>query len=142
MSKRLLLGWLVVYIVQSLSSFLIHHVILGSTYAAMGQLWRPDMQSKLWMLAIVGVCSSFFFTIIFARWRRKPGMLEGGKFGFYIGFWMSFAMAISTYATAPIPFSLAVQWFVYGTIAYAIAGMVLGTILKETEQKQTVGYGL
>jgi hypothetical protein len=37
-------------------------------------------------------------------------------------------MAYGTYAMIAIPYSLAVQWFIYGLIEYVAAGVVLALV--------------
>jgi hypothetical protein len=34
----------------------------------------------------------------------------------------------------PIPYALALQWFIYGTLEYIIAGVVLALVFKPKEQ--------
>jgi hypothetical protein len=37
-------------------------------------------------------------------------------------------MAYATYATMPITYSLALQWFIYGIIEYLIYGIILAMV--------------
>jgi hypothetical protein len=46
-------------------------------------------------------------------------------------------MAYGTYAMIEIPYSLALQWFIYGIIEYMIAGAVLAMVYKGTIPKPT-----
>jgi hypothetical protein len=41
---------------------------------------------------------------------------------------MSIGMAYGTYAMIDIPYSLALQWFIYGVISYIIYGIVLALV--------------
>jgi hypothetical protein len=64
--------------------------------------------------------------------------MEGVRYGLYIGIWMSIGMAYGTYAMIAIPYSLALQWFIYGIIQYVIYGVLLSLVFgkKETPASQ------
>lgn len=54
--------------------------------------------------------------------------MEGVRYGLYIGIWMSIGMAYGTYAMIDIPYSLALQWFIYGIIQYVVYGVLLSFV--------------
>ena len=71
---------------------------------------------------------SYFLSLIFSKGYQGKGIGEGVRFGFYMGMIMATPMAYATYATMPITYSLALQWFLYGIIEYLIYGMILATV--------------
>ena len=42
---------------------------------------------------------------------------------------MSVGMAFGTYAMVAMPFSMAIQWFIYGIIEYVVMGIVLALVI-------------
>jgi hypothetical protein len=130
MGKKLWIGFIVVFILMSILSVLIHDVILGSKYQSdeMKSIWRPDMQSKMWIYFLVYVFVSFFFTLIFSYGYEGKGIMEGVRYGIYMGFLMGVPMGYSTYAMFPIPYSVALTWFLTALIQYIILGAVLAAI--------------
>src|SRR3989339_465663 len=128
MNKKVLLGGVAVFITLEVLDFLIHGVLLASTYTSLASLWRSDMQSKMWIMWIVTFIGSFLFAFIFSKGYENKGLAEGLRYGFYIGVWMSIGFAYGTYAMIAIPYSLALQWFIYGVIEYMIAGVVLALV--------------
>jgi hypothetical protein len=70
------------------------------------------------------VVSAFFFVFIFSRGYEGKGLLEGVRFGLYIGVWMGIGFAYGTYAMIPIPYSLALSWFVSTLVQYSVAGII------------------
>ena len=126
--KKVLIGFIVVFITMEVMSFIVDFLILGSTYQSLQPLWRPDMQSKLWIYQILMVVGAFFFTFIFSKGYEGGGIPEGARYGLYIGIWMSIGMAYGTYAMIAIPYSLALQWFVYGIIQNVIYGILLALV--------------
>ena len=132
--KKVLIGWVAVFVAMEICDFLIHGVILTSAYQATATLWRPDMQSLMWVYYVIALVGSFFFTFIFSKGYEGKGIAEGARYGLYIGIWMSIGMAYGTYAMIAIPYTMALQWFIYGVIGYVVYGIILALIFgKKTE---------
>jgi hypothetical protein len=115
--------------------FVVHQVLLGATYESLKDLWRPDMNAKMWIMWPVGITSSFLFTLIFAKGYENKGLLEGVRFGLIIGLYVSVPMGFASYAIWPIPFSLALQWFLYGTIELILMGVVVALVYGSMVKK-------
>ena len=136
MSKKLWMGFVAVFIVTVLTNFLIHQVLLGGLYrsASMSALMRPEAegQANLWIHFVTAAIASFFFTLIFSKGYEGKGIGEGVRFGFYVGMLMAIPMAYDTYAEMPIPYSLALQWFIYGVVQYVILGIVVAMVFGKS----------
>jgi hypothetical protein len=94
----------------------------------MKNIWRTDMMSKMWIFYLVYLFVSFFFVLIYSKWQKGKGIIEGIQYGVYTGFLMSVPMAYSTYAMIPLPYPVAVQWLIYGLIQYIIMGILVSLI--------------
>jgi len=129
--KKVLIGFVVVFVAMEVLSFIVDGLILGATYESLKDVWRPDMESKMWIYHIVMLVGAFFFSFVFSKGYEGRGIMEGVRYGFYIGVWMSIGMAYGTYAMIAIPYSLALQWFVYGIIQYMILGVLLALVFKK-----------
>jgi hypothetical protein len=121
--KKVLIGSVVVYVILEVLDFLIHGVILAPAYVATQHLWRPDMMDKMWIMYIVAAVVSFFFALIFSKGYEGKGIIEGIRYGLYVGVMMGVGMAYGTYAMIAIPYSLALQWFIFSIFEYIIAGI-------------------
>lgn len=128
MSRKVLLGFVAVFITLEVLDFLVHGVLLASAYTSVASLFRPDMTAKMWIIHLVTLIGAFFFAFIFSKGYENKGIGEGIRYGCYIGIWMSVGMAYGTYSMIAIPYSLALQWFIYGLIEYIIAGAVLAMV--------------
>lgn len=130
MNKKLWLGFIAVFVITFALDYLIHNVILSPIYSseALKQIWRPDMESKMWIFPVTGIFFSFFFTLIFSKGYEGKGIVEGVRYGLYVSLMVNIPAAYSTYAMFPFPYSLALQWFLYGTVELIIAGVVLAMI--------------
>lgn len=105
MNKKVWLGFIAVFITLEVLDFIVHGVILASTYASI-TVWRPDMMSKIWITHLVTFIGAFFFAFIFSKGYENKGIVEGLRYGLYLGIWMSVGMAYGTYAMIAIPYPL------------------------------------
>ena len=131
--KKILIGFVAVFVTFEVLDAIIHGGILMSTYAAMPHTWRPDMMNKLWILHFVKISTAFFFTYVFAKGYEGKGIMEGVRYGFYLGMIVSAGFAFGTYSMVDIGKSLAIQWFFYSLIEYIIAGVVVSLVFGKKE---------
>jgi hypothetical protein len=130
MNKKFWLGCIVVFGGMAITDFLIHGVLLTSIYEspAVKPLFRPDMMNKMWIFYVNYLIMSLFFTLIFSKGYEGKGVSEGVRYGLYVGLLMATPMAYASYATYPIPYALAFQWFIYGVIQYVILGVLVAAV--------------
>ncbi len=128
MKKKMWLGFVVTFIVLEILEYVIYSLLMGPSWAATKSLWREDMGSKWYIYIITTLIGSFFFSFIFSKGYEGKGVAEGIRYGTYIGIWLSVGMAYGTYGMVAIPYSMALQWFIYGVIEYIIAGAVLAMV--------------
>lgn len=131
--KKLLLGWVAVFVVISALDFVIHNLILGSTYEQLKDVFRPDMMDKMWIYNLVTAIVSFFFVLIYSKGYEGKGIMEGVRYGLYVGAMLSVGMAYGSYAMIAIPYSLAMQWFLFGMVEYVVAGVVVSLVYGKKE---------
>jgi hypothetical protein len=133
MSKKVWLGFIVVLVLMEIANYVEHTLLLGSTYESLKNLWRPDYMSQMWIYQVITVIGAFFFTFIFSKGYEGKGIAEGIRYGLYIGIWMSVGMAYGTYAMIAIPYSMALQWFIYGVIFSIIYGIALALVFGKKQ---------
>ena len=128
--KRYFSASLAVYLVYLGLGFLINAVILKPTYDSLKSIWRPGMESLLWIEWVNGLIVSFLMTYIFTKGYEGKGIMEGVRFGLIIGVFLSVPVAYGTYMIFPIPYYLALQWFLYGTAQFTVLGAVAAAVYK------------
>jgi peptidoglycan biosynthesis protein MviN/MurJ (putative lipid II flippase) len=128
MNKKLWLGVLAVFVVIAAWETIVNMVLLSAAYHATASLWRPEAEMKIWLFYVIYLFVAFFFTLIFSKGYEEKGVVEGLRYGFYVGMMMAVPMAYGTYGSMPIPYSLALQWFIYGLIEYVLCGMVVALV--------------
>ena len=136
-TKKFLTAFVVVFVLLEITNYLIHGVILSSTYAEEGvkQIFRPveEMQSKMWIVWLTDLVWAFFFTFIFVKGYENKGIIEGVKYGVYIGLFYSLVMSYQGYAMFPMPYSLALLWFIIGFVQSIVFGVAAAMIYKQKE---------
>lgn len=130
--KRFFIGFIVVYIVAQALGYLVHSLWLGDTYASLASVWRPmpEMQSMQWIMLVTSAIFTFFFCYIFVRGCEGKGIVEGVKYGLIIGLFVSLTQSYDWYVILPIPYSLALKWFLSGTATSMVMGAVFAAIYK------------
>lgn len=139
MNKKVWVGFAAVFVGMAVTDYLIHGVILSSMYESepLKNLWRPDMMNKMWIFYVTYVIMSFFFTLIFSKGYEGKGIPEGVRYGLYVGFLMATPMAYASYVMYPIPYSLAMQWFIYGMVQYIILGIIVAVVFGKKSTTTT-----
>ena len=124
--------FIAVYVVSQILGFLVHTIWLGDTYASLADVWRPEaeMMAKTWIMFITAAVFCFFFVYLFARGCEGKGVAEGVRFGVIIGLFVGVFSAYDWYVILPIPYSLALKWFLSGMIVAIIQGATAGLVYK------------
>ena len=130
--KKWVITSLVIFVAAQILEFIIHYLILGGAYQATSHLWRPDeeMNQMMWLMYLTGLVWAFLFVYIFAKGYEGRGIMEGVRFGLIIGVFSSLPMSLGNYVTVPIPFSLALNWFIFGMIEITILGVLAALLYK------------
>ena len=128
--KRLLLAALAVFVTFQVTDFVIHNLILSAEYEASVELWRSDMMDLMWMMYIISIVLSLFFTYVFVKGYDGKGILEGVRYGLIFGVGFHVVSIMSQYVVYPIPETLMIKWFVFGLIQFLIAGIVVSLVYK------------
>ena len=128
MNKKLWLGFIAVLVVFEVVSFIVNGVLLTSAYQATKNIWRPDMMSLMWVFQVIMLIGAFFFVLVFSKGYEGKGIIEGMRYGLYIGIWIGVGMAYGTYGMIAIPYSMALSWFFATVVQYVLAGIVAAAI--------------
>ncbi len=88
------------------------------------------MMSKMWIFHLCSFILAFLFTFIFIKGYENKGIAEGARYGLIIGLFANIPYAFYSYAMYPLPFSLWMQWFVYGMIEFIICGLIAAAVYK------------
>ena len=131
--KRYLLAVLAVFVTWSILDFLIHGVILMSLYEASAEIWRPEEEMMNGLLMVVTLLAAASFVGLIAKFSKEKSPKAGALFGLIWGLGGGVSMGYGTYAFLPLPYMLALGWFLAHAVQGTISGLVAGLVLKEQE---------
>ena len=132
MWKKIALGTVVVFISWEILDYIIHSVILMGIYERTPQLWRPTAEMKMGLMILVTFLSALFFVYLYARFVGEKSLQRGLFFGFVFGLATGISMGYGTYTVMPIPYSLALGWFLGSVVESSVAGLLVGWLVKES----------
>ena len=130
MTKRIVLAVLAVFIAWSVLDFVIHGIILRSTYEATAELWRPMDEMKMGLMHGIMMVSAIAFTLIYALLVEAKSVASGLLYGSLYGIGVGIGMGYGTYCVMPLPHVLALAWFLGTVFELAVGGLLLGLILR------------
>ena len=131
--KRGILAVVAVFATFVILDYIIHGIILMSTYQATAHLWRGPEEMILWVMYLSTLVFSIIFVYIYARFFAKKGTGTGVMYGLLMGLAMGTSMGIGSFSVMPIPCNIALTWFLGCIVEMALAGLWLGLIVKEKE---------
>jgi hypothetical protein len=138
--KKFILAFILVFIVLEITGYIVHGVLLADTYTSEGVkgIFRAEeeMWGNMWLIWLMDLVWSYFFVFFFAKGYENKGLMEGVRFGIYIGLFYMLVFAYQAYAVHPIPYSLALQWFIYGLIQCVLVGIVAALVYKPSAPAQ------
>ena len=129
MGKRFWVCGVVMSFAALLLSFVIHALLLGADYEALGPLYRDAADGERqfpWLLlahALIGFAMTWIFSQGFAH--DRPTLAQGLRFGLAMALFATVPGYLVHYAVQPLPFALVVRQVVYGTVAMLLLGMLL-----------------
>jgi len=89
---------------------------------------RGEEAGTMWIYFVTALVVAFFFTLIFSKGYNGTGVGEGVRFGLYAGLLVMIHFAYDSYASYPIPYGLALQWFITGVVQYVILGALVAMV--------------
>jgi hypothetical protein len=126
--KKFILSVIAVLVLIAAIDSVIHGVILSGSYKANAGIWRADMLKLMWLFYVSYLIFALLFVYIFQKGFENKGVIEGIRYGAVMSLLLNGAGAIGQYVMYPIPLSMAIQWFIYGTIEYIILGIAISFI--------------
>src|SRR3970040_2307260 len=118
------------FIAWPILDFVLHGVLLRSTYEATANLWRPMDQINMPLMYFVTLVFTVCFVLIYGLLAGPKSLASGIRFGALFGLATGISMGFGSYSYMPIPLTLAWSWFLGGWIEAVAAGAVVGAIMK------------
>ena len=130
MTKRTIWAVVAVFIAWSILDFILHGLLLRSTYEATAKLWRPMDQIDMPLMYSVTLVVTLCFVLIYGLLVGRKSLAAGIQFGALFGLATGISMGFGSYAFMPIPVMLAWSWFLGSWVEAIAAGAIVGVIMK------------
>ena len=127
---RLGIASLAVFVVWMILDVVLHGMILSSTYAMTPQLWRPMGEMKMGVNAVVVLVAAICFVFVYAQLIPEKSLRTALVYALALGIARGITMGYGSYAAMPMPYLLALAWFLGEIVEYLIAGVVMSFIVK------------
>jgi hypothetical protein len=130
MSKKFLVGWLLLFVAWMAGSFLVHGLLLGTDYTALqGKLFRTEQDSQKYfpLMLLAHVLMAGAFVWIYARGREaaKPWMGQGLRFGLAIALLTAVPTYMIYFVVQPTPGMLAIKQMVFDGALTLVLGVIV-----------------
>jgi len=131
MAKKIVLTGVVVFIAWSAMDYVLHGMLLQNAYKETAALWRPMDEMKNGLLSIVALISALTLVYVYATMVSQKSMANALKYSLILGLGMAVSFAYGSYAVMPVPYSMALSWFLGSLTEFAVAGAIIGLMVKE-----------
>ena len=130
MLRKVALSSLAVFVAWAVLDFVIHGLLLGSTYAVQPELFRPQAEMRMGLMYFVVAVTAVVFSCIYASLVSPKSIGAGVRFGALWGIAVGLGMGYGTYSVMPIHYHLALGWFLGTVVEAIVAGVLVGAIVK------------
>ena len=131
MSRKFWISAVVMFVMVSVLSFIVHGVLLQADYTKLGAAMRTpaEAQARIYYLFIAHISMALAFTWIYIKGREdKPWLTQGIRYGVAVVFLMLFPFYLIYHVVTPVPLELAIKQIVYEGIEFVLMGIVLAWI--------------
>ncbi len=119
-----------IYLAWNVLEFVLHGVILKSTYLEMTDLWRPLDEWKYGVGQMVMAVSAIAFTLLYVRLIGNKCMRSALCYGFLFGIMGGAVAGYGAYSAQPIPHHVALTLFFAKIIKMTLAGLIVGLTIR------------
>ena len=131
MDKRALIAMVAVFVAWTIIDFIVHNLMLMDLYASTQDLWRSPDEIKLSLIHLSTAIAAVVFVYVYARFFGEKNLGNGLRFGFFIGLAWGVGMGYGSYAVMPLPYALALGWFLGTLVEFIVGGFLVGLIVKD-----------
>ncbi len=122
--KRLITTSAVLFIFALLWNGLIHGVILYDANAALAHITRSEAERNLSLSLLLTAGLVFLFVWSYAYTAQRGDLREGISHGLFFAILVGILVDLNQYVLYPLPASLVLKWFVFGTVEFCVYGIL------------------
>jgi hypothetical protein len=121
------------FVVYSGTGYLIHEIILKSSYAATMDLWRSRdaMNHRMWIMFLAQLIMVTGAVLIYNRGVEKKSWVgQGIRFGILLSAVAPVQGFMMNYFVLPVPHTLALHWILLGIAQMIVVALVIAGICQ------------
>ncbi len=126
---KVILAGVVGGVVRNIADFVMHGLIMGSTYTQYPDVFDQEGVNPAWFF-LVAITVALATAILFAKTREcwGDGLAGGATFGFWVGLVALFASFYNPLVIDGFPYFLAWCWGGIDLLGFVILGAIFGAI--------------
>jgi hypothetical protein len=131
--KKTVIAVVAGFVLQMGGSYLLHSVILMSSYAATADLWRSEdaMGHRMWVMLIAQFLFVLGAVLIYQRGAERKGAVgQGIRFGILLAMVSIIPGSLINYVTIPVPHRLAFHWIIGEGVQCLLLGLLTAFICQ------------
>ncbi len=130
MVKKIVLGGIAAFVAWEVLDFIMNALILGPTYATLPGVFRAPADMNYVLMAVVVLLGALAFAASYGWFVVPKSVVTGLKYGLVWGFGIGVMMGYGLYSAMPIPYFMALVWFLGAWLEFTVAGWLVGLIVK------------
>jgi len=131
--KKTVIAVVAGFVLQMGGSFLLHGVILKSSYMDTSALWRTDeaMGHRFWMMIVAQFIFVLGAVLVYQRGVEKKGAVgQGIRYGILLAMVSIIPGNLINYVTIPVPHRLAFHWILGEGVQCLLLGILIALICQ------------
>ena len=133
MNRKLVVAWIVAFVVWMGGSFVVHGVLLHDDYARLPNLFRSEAESQRFMpfmlLAHIIMSGAFAWIYSFGV-ERAPWVGQGLRFGIAGALLTAVPTYLIYYVVQPMPPATVAKQVIFSSIVVIVVGFVIAALYR------------
>jgi hypothetical protein len=142
MNKKLIIAWIVLFVVWLMGSFVVHGVLLRSDYMQLTNLFRAegDEQKYFPLMILAHVIASGAFAWIYAHGAEaKPWLAQGVRFGVAVALLTAVPTYMIYFVVQPMPGNVVIKQIFFDSVLMVILGTIVAWLYRVTAAPTRAG---
>jgi len=135
--KKYITASLVVFVAAFILDWIIHGLILLGTYKNNPGFFITEIGGGgIFYMIVKALIFSFLFCFIFTKGYEEKGILEGVRYGLWIGLLLWLPLMFSSWNTFQFTKVIPFWWLILGVIQIIILGIITAAIYKPAKVEE------
>jgi hypothetical protein len=133
MNKKFLIGWLLVFVLWFIGSYIVHGVLLNAEYMQLKGLFRSSTDSQQYfpLMLLAHVIMSGAFVWIFQRGvEPRPWVGQGARYGLAVALLTVVPNYLIYFVVQPIPAAVVLRQIVFDGLLLIVLGMLIAWVYR------------